>query len=408
MAALPCALCAGKAGRVTVMDPLAPSPPPDPRLLSCLALVARERASDLFLMAGAAPTIKRQGAFIPIAQQVLAADDVRQMAYSILREAQRKEFEATMECDLSLQTADGERFRVNVHRQRGQVGMVIRHVIARIPTLEALGLPPVLQRLAFLKGGLVLTVGSAGSGKTTTLAALLDHRNTHTGGHILTVEDPIEYLHSHKKSLVTQREVGLDTLSYDEALRRAMREAPNVIMIGEIRDRATMQHALHYAESGHLCVSTLHANNANQAVQRILNFFPEEAHHQLLMDLSLNLRAVIAQRLVQGLAGQLMPATEIMLLTPYVAELIQKGQIDELKTAITRSGEQGMWSFDQSLLGMVEAGAISPEEAIANADNRTDVRLRLRLAAGASLGSEGMQMAPEAPPPDDPPPPGHR
>ena len=408
MAALPCALCAGKAGRVTVMDPLAPSPPPDPRLLSCLALVARERASDLFLLAGAAPTIKRQGAFIPIAQQVLAADDVRQMAYSILREAQRKEFEATMECDLSLQTADGERFRVNVHRQRGQVGMVIRHVIARIPTLEALGLPPVLQRLAFLKGGLVLTVGSAGSGKTTTLAALLDHRNTHTGGHILTVEDPIEYLHSHKKSLVTQREVGLDTLSYDEALRRAMREAPNVIMIGEIRDRATMQHALHYAESGHLCVSTLHANNANQAVQRILNFFPEEAHHQLLMDLSLNLRAVIAQRLVQGLAGQLMPATEIMLLTPYVAELIQKGQIDELKTAITRSGEQGMWSFDQSLLGMVEAGAISPEEAIANADNRTDVRLRLRLAAGALLGSEGMQMAPEAPPPDDPPPPGHR
>ena len=187
-------------------------------------LVARERASDLFLMAGAAPTIKRQGAFIPIAQQVLSAADVRQMAYSILREAQRKEFEATMECDLSLQTADGERFRVNVHMQRGQVGMVIRHVIARIPTLEELGLPPVLQRLAFLKGGLVLTVGSAGSGKTTTLAALLDHRNTHTGGHILTVEDPIEYLHSHKKSLVTQREVGLDTLSYDEALRRAMRD----------------------------------------------------------------------------------------------------------------------------------------------------------------------------------------
>jgi twitching motility protein PilU len=297
---------------------------------------------------------------------------------------------------------------VNVHMQRGQVGMVIRHVIARIPTLEELGLPPVLQRLAFLKGGLVLTVGSAGSGKTTTLAALLDHRNTHTGGHILTVEDPIEYLHSHKKSLVTQREVGLDTLSYDEALRRAMREAPNVIMIGEIRDRATMQHALHYAESGHLCVSTLHANNANQAVQRIVNFFPEDAHRQLLMDLSLNLRAVVAQRLVPGLAGHLVPATEIMLLTPYVAELIQKGQIDELKTAITRSGEQGMWSFDQSLLGMVEAGAISPEEAIANADNRTDVRLRLRLAAGASLGGEGIQMAPEEPPPDDPPPTAHR
>lgn len=215
------------------------------------------------------------------------------------------------------------------------------------------------------------------------------------------MEDPIEYLHSHKKSLVTQREVGLDTLSYDEALRRAMREAPNVIMIGEIRDRATMQHALHYAESGHLCVSTLHANNANQAVQRILNFFPEDAHRQLLMDLSLNLRAVVALRLVQGLAGSLVPATEIMLLTPYVAELIQKGQIDELKTAITRSGEQGMWSFDQSLLSMVELGAISAAEAIAHADNRTDVRLRLRLAAGAPLESGGMKMAADQPPPGE-------
>ncbi len=376
------------------MEPTTP-PSSDPRLLACLAFAVRERASDLFLLAGAPPTIKRQGAFAPIAQQVLSANDVRQMAYSILREAQRHEFEATMECDLSLQTPDGERFRVNVHRQRGQVGMVIRHVIARIPGLEELGLPPVLQQLAFLKGGLVLTVGAAGSGKTTTLAALLDHRNTHAGGHILTVEDPIEYLHAHKKSLITQREVGLDTLSYDEALRRAMREAPSVIMIGEIRDRATMQHALHYAESGHLCVSTLHANNANQAVQRILNFFPEDAHRQLLMDLSLHLRAVVALRLVPRRQGGLAPATEIMLLTPYVAELIQKGQIDELKTAITRSTEQGMCSFDQSLLAMVEAGAISPEEAIANADNRTDVRLRLRLAAGASLGGEGMQMRPE-------------
>ena len=391
------------------MEPTATVPSPDPRLLACLAVVVRERASDLFIMAGAPPTLKRQGVFVAMGQQQLSADDVRQMAYSILRETQRQEFDATMECDLSLQTPEGERFRVNVHRQRGQVGMVIRHVIAQIPSLAALGLPPVLQQLAFLKGGLVLTVGSAGSGKTTTLAALLDHRNAHTGGHILTVEDPIEYLHTHKKSLVTQREVGLDTLSYDEALRRAMREAPNVIMIGEIRDRATMQHALHYAESGHLCVSTLHANNANQAVQRIVNFFPEDAHRQLLMDLSLNLRAVVAQRLVAGLAGGLVPATEIMLLTPYVAELIQKGQIDELKTAITRSAEQGMWSFDQSLLAMVESGAISPEEAIANADNRTDVRLRLRLAAGAPPGGEGMQMSPDEPAgPDSVPPPATR
>ncbi|MBU0890562.1 MAG: PilT/PilU family type 4a pilus ATPase, partial [Gammaproteobacteria bacterium] len=263
------------------LDAKAPAPYGDSRLLACLALVARERASDLFLLAGAPPTVKRQGAFLPISQQVLKAQDIRTMAYSIMGKAQHHEFESTMECDFSYATAEGDRFRVNVHLQRGQVGMVIRHVAGSIASLDELGLPQVLKDLAFLKGGLILTVGSAGSGKTTTLAALIDHRNTNESGHILTIEDPIEYLHPHKKALITQREVGIDTRSYDEALRRAMREAPNVIMIGEIRDRATMQHALHYAESGHLCVSTLHAHNANQAVQRILNFFPEHAHKQL-------------------------------------------------------------------------------------------------------------------------------
>jgi twitching motility protein PilU len=371
--------------------PLAPYG--DSRLLACLALVARERASDLFLLAGAPPTVKRQGAFLPISQQVLSAQDIRAMAYSIMGKAQHHEFETTMECDFSYATAEGARFRVNVHLQRGQVGMVIRHVAGTIASLDELGLPPILKDLAFLKGGLVLTVGAAGSGKTTTLAALLDHRNANASGHILTIEDPIEYLHPHKKSLITQREVGIDTRSYDEALRRAMREAPNVIMIGEIRDRATMQHALHYAESGHLCVSTLHAHNANQAVQRILNFFPEHAHRQLQMDLSLNLRAVIAQRLIRGVQGRLVPAAEIMLLTPYVADLIQKGQIDELKTAINRGTEQGMCSFDHSLFKLVESGAITPEEAIAHADNRTDLSLKLRLAAGGSLAVDGMSMS---------------
>lgn len=362
-------------------------------MLACLALVARERASDLFLLAGAPPTVKRQGAFLPISQQVLKAQDIRTMAYSIMGKAQHHEFETTMECDFSYATAEGDRFRVNVHLQRGQVGMVIRHVAGCIASLDELGLPQVLKDLAFLKGGLILTVGSAGSGKTTTLAALLDHRNSNASGHILTIEDPIEYLHPHKKSLITQREVGIDTRSYDEALRRAMREAPNVIMIGEIRDRATMQHALHYAESGHLCVSTLHAHNANQAVQRILNFFPEHAHKQLQMDLSLNLRAVVAQRLIKGVEGRLVPATEIMLLTPYVADLIQKGQIDELKTAINRGTEQGMCSFDHSLFKLVEAGAISADEAIAHADNRTDLSLKLRLAAGGTLSVDGMSMS---------------
>lgn len=375
------------------LDTATPAPYGDSRLLACLALVARERASDLFLLAGAPPTVKRQGAFLPISQQVLSPQDIRSMAYSIMGKAQHHEFETTMECDFSYATAEGARFRVNVHLQRGQVGMVIRHVAGAIASLDELGLPPVLKDLAFLKGGLVLTVGSAGSGKTTTLAALLDHRNANAAGHILTIEDPIEYLHPHKKSLITQREVGIDTRSYDEALRRAMREAPNVIMIGEIRDRATMQHALHYAESGHLCVSTLHAHNANQAVQRILNFFPEHAHKQLQMDLSLNLRAVIAQRLIRSVQGRLVPAVEIMMLTPYVADLIQKGQIDELKTAINRGTEQGMCSFDHSLFKLVETGVITAEEAVAHADNRTDLSLKLRLAAGGSLAVDGMSMS---------------
>ena len=365
----------------------------DGRLLSCLALMVRENASDLFLLAGASPTLKRQGAFIPIGTSPVTPQDIRSMVYSIMRKTQINEFETSMECDFSFQTPDQARFRINVHMQRGNVGVVVRHVSARIPTLDELGLPPVLKKLAFLKGGLVITVGSAGSGKTTTLASLLDYRNENTSGHILTVEDPIEYLHSHKKSLVTQREVGLDTASYDEALRRAMREAPNVIMIGEIRDRLTMQHALHYAESGHLCVSTLHASNANQAVQRILNFFPETAHRQLLMDLSLNLQAVIAQRLVKSVKGPVVPAMEVMLLTNYVSELIQKGQVDELKTAIARSGEQGMCTFDQSLFDLYERGVISAEETVANADNRTDVTLRLRLATGAPLGVDGMRIS---------------
>lgn len=371
----------------------------DPRLLACLALVAREGASDLFLLAGASPTVKRQGMYVAISRQMLSADDIRAMAYSVMRKAQREEFESTMECDLSYTTADGERFRFNIHMQRGQVGIVVRHVVSHIPSLDQLGLPPVLKQLSFLNGGLVLTVGAAGSGKTTTLAAILNHRNENAEGHILTIEDPIEYLHAHKKSLITQREVGLDTVSYDEALRRAMREAPSAIMIGEIRDRNTMQHALHYAQSGHLCVSTLHAHNASQAVRRVLNFFPETAHQQLLMDLSLSLCAVVGLRLIKSLHGGLVPATEVMLRTPYVADLIQKGQIDELKTAIVRGSEQGMCSFDQSLLALVDAGAIAPAEAIACADNRTDVTLRLRLASGNSLSASdgGMRMASQEP-----------
>jgi len=258
--------------------------------------------------------------------------------------------------------------------------------------MQALGLPPVLKTLAMLKRGLVLVVGAAGSGKSTTLAALLDYRNEMASGHILTVEDPMEFEHQHKKSIIDQREVGLDTLSFDEALRHAMREAPDVIMIGEIRDKGTMQHAMAYAETGHLCVSTLHANNANQAIQRILNFFPETAHHQILMDLSLNLKGVIGQRLLRGKSGQLVPAVEVMLLSPYIADLIQKGQTDEIKSAIAKSTDSGMITFDQSLYELYEKGDITQAQAIEQADSKTDLSLRIRLAAGFQPASGNLQV----------------
>ncbi|AVO41773.1 PilT/PilU family type 4a pilus ATPase [Simplicispira suum] len=362
-------------------------------LLDLLSAMVREEASDLFLIAGAPPTVRRHGDYLALKHPVLAGPDIQAFAASVMSAAQAEVFENRKECDLALQVPGTGRFRINVHMQRGQPGMVVRYVSSHIASIEALGLPPAVQQLAFLKRGLVLAVGAAGAGKTTTLAALLDHRNARIPGHILTIEDPIEYVHTHQRSLVTQREVGLDTLSYDEALRHAMREAPSVIMIGEIRDRETMQHAMHYAESGHLCVSTLHANNASQSIQRILNFFPETAHAQILLDLSLNLKAVIAQRLLPGLQTRQVPAVELLLLTNFVADLLQKGQIHEIRTALERSTQVGMCTFDQSLFALFERGAISREEMLAHADNRTDLTLRLRLAAGAPLEVAGMRMA---------------
>lgn len=367
-------------------------------LQELLASMVREQASDLFLIANAPPTLRRHGDYLALAQKPLSAQDIRAFAQAAMSPAQAAAFEERKECDLALNVPGAGRFRVNVHLQRGQTGMVVRYVSSQIPTLEALGLPPVVQQLAFLKRGLVLAVGAAGAGKTTTLASLLDHRNARVPGHILTIEDPIEYVHAHRRSLITQREVGLDTLSYDEALRHAMREAPSVIMIGEIRDRETMQHALHYAESGHLCVSTLHANNASQSIQRILNFFPDSAHAQILLDLSLNLKAVVAQRLVPGIQVRQVPAVEILLLTNFIADLLQKGQVHEIRTALERSSQVGMCTFDQSLFALYEEGAISQEEMLAHADNRTDLTLRVRLAAGAPLEVAGMRVAEMEPP----------
>ena len=355
-----------------------------------LAVMVQHGASDLFLSSGTPAGIKVQGSLRRLDEPALDGGQTQALAYSIMRESQIKSFEATLECDFAIALPGLGRFRVNVYRQRGEVAVVVRHINARIPSIDSLKLPPVLKQLCQLKRGLVLMVGAAGSGKSTTLAAMIDHRNRTVGGHILTVEDPMEFEHSHGVAIVDQREVGLDTRSFDEALRHAMREAPDVIMIGEIRDRETMQHAMAYAETGHLCLSTLHANNANQAIQRILNFFPEAAHRQVLMDLSLNLKGVVGQRLLRNSAGQLVPAVEVMLLSPYVSELIQKGQTDDIKEAIAKSNELGMMTFDQSLYDLYLRGEITADQAIDYADSRTDVSLRIRLHTGHRPDTSGL------------------
>ena len=354
-------------------------------------MVALE-ASDLFLTAGAVPTVKIEGAMRPLQLPALAPKRVKELAYSMMTEAQMRQFEADLECDLAVGIDALGRFRLNLYMQRGEVGMVARYVKSKIPSIAALKMPSVLRQLALLKRGLVLVVGAAGSGKSSTLAAMLDYRNEAATGHILTIEDPIEFLHEHKQCVVDQREVGLDTHSFEDALRHAMREAPDLIMIGEIRDRLTMQHALNYAETGHLCLSTLHANNANQAIERIINFFPEGARKQTLMDLSLNLKGVVAQRLIQGVAARLVPATEIMLQSPYIAELIQKGQIDQIKEAIGKSVEIGMHTFDQSLFDLFTEHEITLAQAIDNADSKTDLSLRVRLGAGKRPATTGLAI----------------
>lgn len=364
------------------MHPDLPASPERDQLGHYLSQMVAREASDLFLSCGAPASLKIQGRIQRLPEEALSAGRIKALAYSVMREAQIRQFEAELECDLALTLEGLGRFRVNVYRQRGDVAIVVRHISSQIPSLGLLKLPPIIETLAMLKRGLVLVVGAAGAGKSTTLAAMLGHRNERASGHILAVEDPMEFEHRHKQSIIDQREVGLDTLSFDEALRHAMREAPDVIMIGEIRDQGTMRHALAYAETGHLCVSTLHASNANQAIQRILNFFPEAAHRQVLMDLSLNLKGVIAQRLLRSRTGTLVPAAEVMLLSPYIADLIQRGQTDEIKAVMAKSTDLGMATFDQSLYDLYRRGEITQEQAIDEADSRTDLVLRIRLMSG--------------------------
>ena len=357
-----------------------------------LQYMVEVEGSDLFLSAGAVPTVKIEGTMRQLSMPALALGRVKELAYSMMNESQMRQFEADLECDLAVGIESLGRFRLNVYIQRGQVAMVVRYVKNKIPSIADLKMPLVLQKLAMLKRGLILVVGAAGSGKSTTLAAMLDYRNEEAPGHILTIEDPIEFLHQHKKCVVDQREVGLDTHSFDEALRHAMREAPDLIMIGEIRDRMTMQHALNYAETGHLCLSTLHANNANQAIERIINFFPEASRKQTLMDLSMNLKGVIAQRLIQSTGERLVPATEIMLQSPFISDLIQKGQIDQIKAAIAKSVEIGMHTFDQSLFDLFNLHDITLAQALDNADSRTDLSLRIRLSVGKPPETTGLAI----------------
>lgn len=349
-----------------------------------LRLMVDKEASDLFFYTGASVHIKINGTVRPIGNKVLTPGMVREIAYSVMNDDQVKEFEREMEMNYAISLEGVGRFRANVFRQRGETSMVVRYIKGDIPEIQELGLPLLLKNVVMEKRGLVLIVGSTGSGKSTTLASMIDYRNQNATGHILTIEDPIEFTHHHKKSVVGQREVGIDTLSYHHALKNALREAPDVILIGEVRDQETMKYALSYAETGHLCLSTLHANNADGGLERIVNFFPESARHQLLLDLSLNLRAIISQRLIKSLDGRRVPAVEVLLNSPYVSDLIQKGKIDQIKEAMAQSSETGMQTFDQALFNLYKEGKISAEEAIKNADSRNNVGLQIRLSEGGS------------------------
>jgi twitching motility protein PilU len=350
-----------------------------------LQLLVEQNGSDAFFSVGTRPHISVEGVYHAIGDYDLTPADTKEIAYSIMSDEQQRVFEGTMEMDLAINFKELGRFRVNIYRQRGDIAIVARFIKSDIPSIEKLNLPKILETLALEDRGLILVVGSAGSGKSTTLASMVDYRNQVRAGHILTIEDPIEFVHTHKRSIVDQREIAIDTASFFTALKNAMRAAPSVIMIGEIRDEETMHHAISYAESGHLCMSSLHANNANQAIERIMSFFPESAQQRLLQDLSQHLRAIIGQRLVMGLNGKRVPVVEIMLNTPYIAELIQRGSIAEIKVAMEQNIDRGMQTFDDSLYHLYKERKILREEAIRHADSHNNLALRIRLDEGESI-----------------------
>jgi len=345
-----------------------------------LRLMVTRKASDLFITVGFPPAIKIDGKMTPVSNQPLTPAHTVDLARAIMNDRQAAEFESTKECNFAINPAGIGRFRVNAFVQQANVGIVLRVITTAIPRIEDLGLPTVLKDVVMTKRGLVIMVGATGAGKSTTLAAMVGYRNENSHGHIITIEDPIEFTHPHKGCLITQREVGVDTVNWQTALKNTLRQAPDVILIGEVRDRETMDHAVAFAETGHLCLATLHANSANQALDRVINFFPEERRQQLLMDLSLNLRGFISQRLIPLKEGRgRCAAVEIMLNSPLISDLIFKGEVHEIKEIMKKSRELGMQTFDQSLFDLFEAGKISYEDALRNADSVNDLRLNIKL-----------------------------
>ena len=356
---------------------------------SWLKTLADGGGSDLYLTTGAPPSAKFDGELRPLSDEKLSPGFTRDLAYELMDGQQAREFDEKLEMNLAISLPGVGRFRVNIFKQRNEVGMVARYIVVDIPPMQQLGLPSIAADLITKKRGLLLVVGATGSGKSTTLASLIDHRNSTTAGHIVTIEDPVEFIHRHKQSIVNQRELGVDTRSWENALKNTLRQAPDVIYIGEIRDRATMEYALSFAETGHLCVSTLHANNANQALERIVNFFPEERRPQLLMDLSLNLLGIMSQRLIPTAEGGRCAAIEVLLASPLVKDLILQGDIHALKDVMEKSIDQGMKTFDQALFSLYYEGKITQEEAMRNADSANNLRLKIKLASESGAGGIG-------------------
>ena len=365
---------------------------------SFLKLMVHKKASDLFVTAGVAPSMKLQGRIVPITQSPLSVQQARDMVLIIMTPAQREEFEKTHECQFAISAQGVGRFRVSCFYQRNCVGMVLRRIESKIPTFEELTLPPVLKTLSMTKRGSIIFVGATGSGKATSLAAMVGYRNQNSTGHIITIEDPIEYVHKHEGCIITQREIGIDTDNWDNALKNTLRQAPDVILIGEVRTRETMEYAINFSETGHLCLCTLHANNANQAIDRILHFFPEDRRQQLFMDLSLNLKGIVAQQLIPTPDGKARRvAVEVLLGTPLVQDYIRQGEIHKIKEVMKDSVNLGMRTFDQSLVELYHAGEISYEDALRHADSSNEVRLRIKLAQGGdahtlSQGLEGVEL----------------